>query len=212
LFLLAIVSLFWNPLSKETSIDARRKSRVMLWGTGIGLFPIILERVAADLLGYKPPSWLNDSLPLLVFLLYPLSFAYAVVKHRVLEIPALLRRSARYVLVQRGYNILLLVGALLAIFFFTRFFSGFFTDHSQFGMALSAFFGVALIWASGPVKRGTQRIDRAFFRTCYDARLILQDLADKTRCVTDRHELAALLDHHLTPGSPHPISGLLFPR
>jgi sigma-B regulation protein RsbU (phosphoserine phosphatase) len=206
LFLLAIVSLFWNSLSKGTSIDARRKSRVMLWGTGIGLLPIILERVAADLLGYKPPAWLDDSLPLLVFLLYPLSFAYAVVKHRVLEIPALLRRSARYVLVQRGYNILLLVGALLAIFFFTRFFSGFFTGHSQFGMALSAFFGVALIWASGPVvKRGTRRIDRAFFRTSYDARLILQDLADKTRSVTDRQELAALLDHHLTQAL-HPQS------
>ena len=199
LFLLAIISLLLNSLSKETSIDARRKSRVMLWGTAIGLLPIILERVAADLFGYKPPTWLNDSLPVLVFLLYPLSFAYAVVKHRVLEIPALIRRSARYVLVQRGYNILLFLGAILAIFFFARFFSSFFVGHSQFGMALSAFFGVALVWVSGPVvKRGTQRIDRAFFRTSYDARLILQDLADKTRSVTDRHELAALLDHHLT--------------
>jgi sigma-B regulation protein RsbU (phosphoserine phosphatase) len=206
LFLLAVASLLSNSLSKATSIDARRKSRVMLWGTLIGIVPIILEKVAADLLGVKPPTWLDDSLPLLVFLLYPLSFAYAVVKHRVLEIPALLRRSARYVLVQRGYNILLFLGALLAIFFFTRFFSGFFVGHSQFGMALSAFFGVALIWASGPVvKRGTQRIDRAFFRTSYDARLILQDLADKTRSVTDRHELAALLDHHLTQAL-HPQS------
>ena len=206
LFLLAVVSLFLNSVSKETPIDARRKSRVMLWGTAIGIVPIILDRVAVDLLGYKLPVWLNDSLPVLVFLLYPLSFAYAVVKHRVLEIPALLRRSARYVLVQRGYNILLFFGALFAIFFFTRFFSGFFVDHSQFGMALSAFFGVALIWASGPVvKRGTERIDRAFFRASYDARLILQDLADKTRSVTDRRELAALLDHHLTEAL-HPRS------
>ena len=39
--------------------------------------------------------------------LFPLSFAYAVVKHRVLEIPVLLRRSARYLLVQRGFVILL---------------------------------------------------------------------------------------------------------
>ncbi len=206
LFLLAFVSLLWNSLSKETSVDARRKSRVMLWGTGIGLLPIILERVAADLFGYKPPTWLNDSLPVLVFLLYPLSFAYAVVKHRVLEIPALLRRSARYVLVQRGYSILLFFGALFAIFFFTRFFSSFFVGDSQFGMALSAFFGVALVWISGPVvKRGTQHIDRAFFRTSYDARVILQDLADKTRSVTDRHELAALLDQHLTQAL-HPQS------
>jgi phosphoserine phosphatase RsbU/P len=206
LFLLAVVSLFLNSVSKETPIEARRKSRVMLWGTAIGIVPIILERVAVDLLGYKPPAWLNEPLPVLVFLLYPVSFAYAIVKHRVLEIPALLRRSARYVLVQRGYSILLFFGALFAIFFFTRFFSGFFVDHSQFGMALSAFFGVALVWASGPfVKRGTQRIDRAFFRTSYDARLILQDLADQTRSVTDRHELAALLDHHLTQAL-HPQS------
>jgi phosphoserine phosphatase RsbU/P len=205
-FLLAVVSLLLNSVSLETPIDARRKSRVMLWGTAIGIVPIILERVAADLFGYKPPMWLNDSLPVLVFLLYPLSFAYAVVKHRVLEIPALIRRSARYVLVQRGYNFLLFFGAIVAIFFFTRFFSSFFADHSQFGMALSAFFGVALVWVSGPVvKRGTQRIDRAFFRTSYDARLILQDLADKTRSVTDRHELAALLDHHLTQAL-HPQS------
>ncbi len=205
LFLLAVVSLLLNSVSRETSVDARRKSRVMLWGTAVSIVPIVLERVAADLLGFYPPAWLNNSLPLLVFL-YPLSFAYAVVKHRVLEIPALLRRSARYVLVQRGYNILLLAGALVAIFFFTRFFSSLFAEHSQFGMALSAFFGVALVWASGPfVKRGTQRIDRAFFRSSYDARLILQDLADKTRSVSDRHELAVLLDHHLTQAL-HPNS------
>ena len=72
LFLLAVVSLLLNSVSRETSVDARRKSRVMLWGTAVGIVPIILERVAADLLGCKPPSWLNDSLPLLVFL-YPLS-------------------------------------------------------------------------------------------------------------------------------------------
>jgi hypothetical protein len=40
----------------------------------------------------------------LVVFLYPLSFAYAVVKHRVLELPVLLRRSARYVLVQRALS------------------------------------------------------------------------------------------------------------
>ena len=210
--LLGIASLFLNSFSRRASIDARRKSRVILWGTAIGILPIIIERVASDLLGYKSPSWLGNSLlPLLVFL-YPLSFAYAVVKHRVLEIPALIRRSARYVLVQRGYNILLFFGALFAIFFFTRFFSSFFAGHSQFGMALSAFFGVALVWVSGPVvKRGTQRIDRAFFRTSYDARLILQDLADKTRSVTDRHELAALLDHHLTQAL-HPKSLVFYFR
>ena len=39
--------------------------------------------------------------------LFPLSLAYAVARHRVLDIPILLKRSARYVLVQRGFTFLL---------------------------------------------------------------------------------------------------------
>ena len=60
---------------------------------------------------------------MLVLLLYPLSFAYAVVKHRVLEIPVLLRRSARYVLVQRGFIVLMFLVAACAIILFTHVFS-----------------------------------------------------------------------------------------
>jgi serine phosphatase RsbU (regulator of sigma subunit) len=104
----------------------------------------------------------------------------------------------------------LLLGALAAVFLFSRFLSGVFAAHSQTGMALSAFFGVALVWASAPfVKRGSQRIDRAFFRSSYDARIILQDLAEKTRSVTDRGELAALLDGHLTQAL-HPKSLVIY--
>jgi len=195
---LGLVSLFWNCTSAETSPEARRKSRVLLAGTFLGVFPFVFEHLLIDFTGYKQQFWIDASLSLLV-LLYPLSFAYAIVKHRVLEIPALLRRSARYVLVQRAYFLLLFCGALLAIFLFARFFSGFFAANSQFGMALSATFGVALVWVSGPiVKRGTDRIDRAFFRSSYDARMILQDLGEKIRIVSDRRELAALLEQHLT--------------
>jgi sigma-B regulation protein RsbU (phosphoserine phosphatase) len=196
--ILGIIALSWNCYSAETSPEARRKSRVLLAGTLIGVVPMVLQRMLFDFAGYEPPFWVNVGLTLLV-LLYPLSFAYAIVKHRVLEIPVLLRRSARYVFVQRGYFLLLFCGASLAIFLFAHFFSGFFAENSQFGMTLSAAFGVALVWVSGPlVKRGTDRIDRAFFRSSYDARMILQDLAEKIRAVSSRAELAALLEHHLT--------------
>jgi serine phosphatase RsbU (regulator of sigma subunit) len=66
-------------------------------------------------------------------------------------------------------------------------------------MALSAVFGIVLVWAAAPlVKRGTVRIDRAFFRSAYDSRTILNDLAEKTRTVGDRQQLAMLLDRHVT--------------
>ena len=206
---MGMVSLIWNTLSKETSPESRRKSRVMLGGMIFGILPLILERIIEELTGYHGGFWVNNLLSVML-LLYPLSFGYAVVKHRVLEIPVLLRRSARYVLVQRSFSILLLLGALAAVFLFSRFFSSVFAAHSQEGMALSAFFGVALVWASSPfVKRGSQRIDRAFFRSSYDARIILQDLAEKTRSVTDRGELAALLDRHLTQAL-HPKSLIIY--
>jgi sigma-B regulation protein RsbU (phosphoserine phosphatase) len=197
LLVLGLISLLWNCYSAETSPEARRKSRVLLAGTVFGVFPLVLEHILIDFSGYRPRFWIDASLSLLV-LLYPLSFAYSIVKHRVLEIPALLRRGARYVLVQRAYFLLLFCGALLTILLFTRFFSGFFADHSQFGMALSATFGLALVWVSRPlVKRGTDRIDRAFFRSSYDARMILQDLGAKIRTVSDHRQLASELEHHL---------------
>ena len=203
LFALAIVSLAQNAFGSPA--DAQRKSRVIFWGTVFGVLPIVAVRGANDFAVYQPSYWVNTA-AVIVFILYPLSFAYAVVKHRVLEIPVLLRRSVRYVLVQRGYFLLLFCVALLMIFLFSRFFSGLFAGNSQFGMVLSAAFGVAMVWVSGPiVKRGTERIDRAFFRSSYDARMILQALAEKTRTVTNRRELARLLELHIE-GALHPKS------
>ncbi len=202
---LGLTSLLWNCASAETSPESRRKSRVLLAGTVVGVLPWILEHIMIDFRGYRPPFWIDRTVNLLV-LLYPLSFAYSIVKHRVLEIPVLFRRSLRYVLVQRGYFLLLFCAALLAILLFSRVFSGLFAENSQFGMALSAAFGVAMVWVSGPlVKRGTDRIDRAFFRSSYDARVILQGLAEKTRTVSSRHELARLLELHIE-GALHPKS------
>lgn len=43
----------------------------------------------------------------------------------------------------------------------------------------------------------TKRIDRAFFRSAYDARLILENLAEKTRTATTRYALATLLQEEI---------------
>jgi hypothetical protein len=65
---------------------------------------------------FDSATWIYD--------VWPLSFAYAVVRHRVLEIPVLLKRSARHLLAQRGLTILLLVLWLAAIRLFTFAVSG----------------------------------------------------------------------------------------
>jgi serine phosphatase RsbU (regulator of sigma subunit) len=147
-------------------------------------------------LGFQPPLLLEAAMVALLWL-FPLSFAYAVVKHRVLEIPVLLRLSARYLLVQRGFlflQVAVSVGAAVAF--------AWGLSRTQVmtpvGLTGGIIFGSALALGGIRVHKATsERIDRAFFRSAYDARMILQDLAERTRTANDRQELAALLEHHL---------------
>ena len=203
---LGLLSLLSNNFFSADA-QARRKAHVIVWGTVIGVAPVTLA-VGANIMGgpLRVPLVLWQACVVLLSTVWPLSFAYAVAKHRVLEIPVLLKRSARYVLVQRGYFVLLFAAAATAIALFTHTISRFFPQATNLGMALSAAFGIVLVWASAPmVKRGTDRIDRFFFRSAYDARVILQDLAEKTRTVANRHELVKLLETQIA-GALHPKS------
>jgi len=206
---LGLVSLIGNAFSTANPV-ASRKSRLILWGTAVGVLPAVAERAAVDFFNFQPPFWFDTAI-VVNLAVFPLSFAYVVVKHRVMEIPLLLKRSARYILVQRGFIVLLFGVAAGMIAFFTRTFSRFIPAGSNIGMAVSAVFGIVLVWVSAPlIRRGTDRIDRAFFRSAYDARRILQDLADKARTVNDRHELAALVEHHCNEAlQPKFLAGFL---
>src|SRR5207245_7248045 len=156
-----------NSFIAAVPSEARRKSRVILWGTIAGVLPIVLERVAMDFAGYRPSFWFDTAL-ILVLSLYPLSFAYAVVKHRVMDIPVLLRRSARYVLVQRGFTILLLTLWLAAIRLFTYAVSGLVGTFSNTVLGLGLVFGVGLVWVSGcVVPIGSARVEHRFVRLGY---------------------------------------------
>ena len=200
---------------RTRDVEARRKTSILFWGTAISLGPNILRLVIESSSSVRFPEWLDNSLPALL-LLIPVSFAYAVVVHRVLEIPVLLRRSARYVLVQRGFTFLLALTSIgLVLTFslsFPRLRSGL-QRNQPAGIALGAVFGTALLWSGSEVhKRVSGRIDRIFFRSAYDARRILEDLAEKTRTATTRPDVARLLEFHLAAAlQPRLLSVQLHP-
>jgi len=110
---LGLASLVWNSVKAPTPND-RRKTQVMVWGTVAGYSPMGIVTgiaLARHEEYYAYPFWVVV-LPVIALFLIPLSFAYAVVKHRVLEIPLLIKRSARYFLVQRGFVLLISSSAL----------------------------------------------------------------------------------------------------
>ena len=197
---LGLVSFATNFFTTDDP-ETRRKIRVMFWGTVVSFGPTLVDLLVQNLTGWQDPQWLGAIRTALMFL-FPLSFAYAVAVHRVLEIPVLLRRSARYMLVQRGFTFLLsLVSIGLTLLFamsFARYLQPIVEIAQPAGIALGAVFGTALLWSGTQVhKRVSGRIDHAFFRNAYDARMILEDLAEKTRTATNRTELASLLERHL---------------
>jgi sigma-B regulation protein RsbU (phosphoserine phosphatase) len=184
--------------------EAKRKARLIAWSFAVGYLPWVAIQSYALSRGKSPLA-----LPLLVWgpavimlMVLPVLFAYAVVRHRVLEFSVLVKRSARYLFVQRGFvviSVLAGIGVTLAFAVYgARWLPRLTTAALPAGIAIGALFGLVMVLAAGAVaRRITPRIDRAFFRSAYNAQQILEDLAQKAAAVSTREELAALLDQHL---------------
>jgi phosphoserine phosphatase RsbU/P len=200
--ILGMAALLWNVVGAPR-VEDRRRLNVMLWGTIVGVTPAILIGIPYDLAHGGPPFWLDFARGTFLFLV-PLSFAYAVLRHRVMAIPVLLRRSARYLLVERGFAILILLLSIGLTLWFGQAFSKRFMEGPRAAFPLGATFGVLVFTGATQVQRHVRsRLDRAFFRSAYDAQQILENLADKTLSVTDREALANLL-HEQIEDALHP--------
>jgi sigma-B regulation protein RsbU (phosphoserine phosphatase) len=212
---LALASLIGNSIRAVTP-DARRKARVIVWGVACGLLPMMVLVTTLYLTRrtfQDTPFWLWACCVLALFL-FPLSFAYAVVKHRVLEIPVLLRRSARYLLVQRGFVLLSFMGGIAAVLAFIAAFTRIVGAHPEkalpVGLALGVGFGVVWTVAGMQLQRRVgKRIDRAFFRNAYDARVILEELGEQVRAGKDRQSLAGMLEQKIS-SALHPQSMAIY--
>jgi phosphoserine phosphatase RsbU/P len=196
---IGLASLIWNSITARTLND-RRKTRVMVWGTVIGVGPFLLTSLIAHFqqrIYYSYPFWIVV-VPIIALAILPISFAYAVVKYRALEIPVLLKRSARYFLVQRGFLLLILLVGIGATLLLAQALTQNFPKHEHVGVPVGAAFGIFLVWGGTQMQsRVTRRVDRAFFRSAYDTRQIMIDLASKTRNASNREQLAELLRHEI---------------
>jgi serine phosphatase RsbU (regulator of sigma subunit) len=105
-------------------------------------------------------------------------------------------------MVQRGFTVLLSLASMAVTLLFALSLSHYLQPANSlaqpFDIALGAAFGTMLLWGGTQIhRRVSGRIDRAFFRSAYDARMILENLAERSSTATDRQELAHLLENHL---------------
>ena len=95
---------------------------------------------------------------------------------------------------QRGFVLLLIAFSVAATIAFSLGFSRYLESMTRVALpgaiALGTIFGGALLWTGVQVHKDVgRRIDRAFFRTAYDARVVMEQLLSKIRTVTNRDEL-----------------------
>ena len=174
--------------------DARRRLRVIVLGSGSG-FLMLLLLILSEFIGLQQRmqnlnAWLEIGLYITAPLI-PLSFAYAIIRHKVIPISLIIRRGVRYILVTRGAIFFETLMAVLCAVLYAKIF---FRNWDWKMVALAAAVGIAAWKLIDRLHRRyvAPAIDRRFFRQAYDAQQIMAELAESLRSTTIRAELLEL--------------------
>lgn len=172
------------------SPDHKRRMRVIMVGTVMGFAAYLIDR--------RVYSWESagsgwEVLLGAMVLFVPLSFAYAIIRHRLFDLRLVVRQSLRYALARHvlfaaliSPLALLVIDALAAsphvILQYIQ------QELPRIGLYIVV--GAALIVAHRPLMNW---LDRRFFREAYDAQKILSELAERIGLIVDVDELTSFV-------------------
>jgi sigma-B regulation protein RsbU (phosphoserine phosphatase) len=197
-FLMVPIVIYFNAIARKafnpkTPPDQRRRLRIIYWGSFVGSIPmlgvVLFSLLSGRDLGDGVPDWILLS-ALLIFTLFPLSLAYAVVVQRAMELRVLLRQGSQYALAVSGiWVIRVALGTGLAWAIGKVFAHNPPRIKDQF---LAVAFAVLLIaWRFRAAKSLSTAIDKRFFRESYSSEQILAELATQVQTFTDTRPLMA---------------------
>jgi eukaryotic-like serine/threonine-protein kinase len=169
-----------------THANDRRRLRVLFIGGGAAVLPggfRLLIWNFAPLSGVW--GWISSGVPsllvVLMFALFPVCFAYSILRHRLLDIRVIIRLGIQYAMARRG--LIALVPALGGILFLDMLAHGdrpLIAILGERGWVYAAVGAVALA-AHMQRQRWGEAVDRHFFREHYDASRLLRDVAGEAR-------------------------------
>jgi phosphoserine phosphatase RsbU/P len=185
---------------RESGVEEKRQVKWPLWATTV----VLIVRVVCGAIGafvayrmyhrHAEITWgtlVLDVAPRFLFVLVPLSFAFAIVKYRLMNIDLIIRRTVTYailsIVVFLIYGVLVGgVGALLMHFAGVR----------NQAMLVASTIVVALL--AVPLRNTLQRaVDRNVFRERVSHPLALRTLADAVSSGMQREDLLRLLAEQL---------------
>jgi eukaryotic-like serine/threonine-protein kinase len=201
-FALTLLALpFIIQKARRAGVEERRRVRLFVGGLLVGVGPLFLEVVLeglvprfARLMNEPGPTLFGGLVFLFLLLSIPMTTAYAVAVHQVLDVRLILRRALQYSLARYfilGVTLVPFAG-LLVHFYRNRDASvrSLFAGGGGWLLLLATLGGLLTLRLRHRILNG---LDRHFFREQYDARRILTGLAQRSRGAAGPEELAAFL-------------------
>jgi len=165
-----------------TDVNERRRLRVLFIGGGAAIVPGALRLLIR---GYWTSSgiigWILSGMPdllvALVFGLFPVCFAYSILRHRLFDIRVIIRQGVQYAAARGALlSVVPVLGVILAADLLVH------GDQPLIGILemrgwIYAVVAAAAVAAHLQRRRWGEAIDRRFFREHYDARRLLHAVA-----------------------------------
>jgi sigma-B regulation protein RsbU (phosphoserine phosphatase) len=186
----------WRAFAAPTP-DERRRMGIIIAGAAAGLLPLIVIVVYFSITRATTMAvWIT---PIVVFMLpiFPLSFIYVVVRHRVLGVSVAVRRGLQYALVSRGFLLAEGLAVFLALYLgIGPLIVRAFPEAGAGGVATTnAVAAAGAVLGLGRVNRHLKTaLDRRFFREPYNAQQVLANLGEALDdAAADANRIAAVL-------------------
>jgi hypothetical protein len=216
--LVYLLACLWALVAQYRAADlvSKRKLRIILAGCLAGFGPALVFFTTRAVLrlsggGGAAQTGLFVSVNLLQILV-PVSFAYAIVRHQVIPVSLIVRRSIQYLLAKNALRLLLALpaaGLLLSIALDPhRSIADVLLRNSTYFYALA----VAAVALGLVFRRGLNEwVDRKFFREQYDREKILRGLVDDIKGLDSMAEMSRRVSEQVERAI-HPESVYLFYR
>ncbi|MEE8218239.1 MAG: ATP-binding protein, partial [Vicinamibacteria bacterium] len=153
---------------RTRSLTARRQIKWLVWGTGGGVVPFLAFYALPFALG-RQPGMAMELAGYVPLALIPLSLAYAVVKHRLMDVDLIVRRALGFVLAMAVLvSLALLTAGLIDVLW---------EEPHNTAIALLSTLVAVLLFT--PVKSRVQEaLERLFYRERYSSRKALVRLSE----------------------------------
>jgi signal transduction histidine kinase len=171
---------------------ARQRARVVTLAVLFGFALPGLLALTFALFGGR----LVNHLGTLTVIVFPLAVAYAIVKHDLFEIDAMVKRGAYYILLTGAVG----VAYAAAIIIFDWTLPGAIAGSAAFPV----FFTLAVLMLFDPLRTFLQGVlDRVFFRTSYDSAQVLEAIGAELASALTREHIARLVRNGIQGAIPN---------